>query len=92
MATDEELAASRAGEEVKQEIERKHEPVADQENGTATEQSVSDEVVRERLLLLLDESDLATTTEKMLRKQLEEALGVKLNDRKALIREEVRQQ
>lgn len=92
MATDEELAASRAGEEVKQEIERKQEPVADQENGTATEQSVSDEVVRERLLLLLDESDLATTTEKMLRKQLEEALGVKLNDRKALIREEVRQQ
>lgn len=61
-----------------------------QENGATAGELVSDEVVRERLLLLLADSDLATTTEKMLRKTLETDLGVKLGDRKALIRDEVR--
>lgn len=75
--------------------EVKEERVADnnaevkQENGAAPAESISDEVVRGRLLVLLGNSDLATTTEKMLRKQLEAELGVKLGDRKALIREEV---
>ncbi len=43
-----------------------------------------------RLRELLAESDLETTTEKMLRKKLEEEYGVELTDRKALIRKEVR--
>lgn len=60
------------------------------EDGKPTEKAVPDELVRERLLVLLAESDLARTTEKMLRKQLEVEFGVQLADRKALIRDEVR--
>lgn len=50
----------------------------------------TDEKLIARLRELLAESDLETTTEKMLRKKLEEEFGVELTDRKALIRKEVR--
>ncbi|GBF91929.1 hypothetical protein Rsub_04653 [Raphidocelis subcapitata] len=52
----------------------------------------SDELVKERLLGLLKglgEADLQTTTEKMLRKQLEKELGEDLSGKKELIRAEV---
>lgn len=76
--------------EAKQEIADTGDVDVKQESVKADEGTVSDSEVRERLLLLLGQSDLATTTEKKLRKQLELEFGVKLADRKSLIREEVR--
>jgi len=55
----------------------------------AEPKQVNDDELKERLRLLLAASDLATTTEKKLRKQLEEEFGVSLSDKKALIRREV---
>jgi hypothetical protein len=99
--------------EVKQEEVKKEEEAADEEISGSRE--VSDDELREKLLQMLQESDLSTVTggkplplllsserssmltkephwlnaEKMLRKQLEEQLGVKLADKKQLIRQEV---
>ncbi|KAG2482997.1 hypothetical protein HYH03_018122 [Edaphochlamys debaryana] len=50
---------------------------------------VTDQQVITRLRELLGESDLATTTEKMLRKKLEEEFKVDLTEKKPLIRKEV---
>ncbi|KAK9817776.1 hypothetical protein WJX72_002037 [[Myrmecia] bisecta] len=50
---------------------------------------VSDAKLVDRLQQLLASVDLQTTTEKQLRKQLEEEFGEELSDRKALIRGEV---
>jgi DEK C terminal domain len=49
-----------------------------------------DSVVVERLQELLKAADLQNTTEKSLRKQLEQELGVDLSEKKKLIRAEVR--
>ncbi|KAF6266659.1 SWIB/MDM2 domain-containing protein [Scenedesmus sp. NREL 46B-D3] len=73
--------------EVKLEEVKAEEGVASIADSAASE--VSDDVLREKLLQMLQESDLSTVTEKMLRKQLEGQLGVKLADKKQLIRQEV---
>eukprot|EP00775_Hariotina_reticulata_P013688 gene13688-13810_t len=70
---DAEAAKNEAGSDVKQEAAVQ----------------ISDDEIRKRLAVLLAASDLSVTTEKMLRKRLEDDLGVKLADKKAVIREEV---
>ncbi|WIA29142.1 hypothetical protein OEZ86_011653 [Tetradesmus obliquus] len=74
--------------EVTQQEEVKQETDAEVKEENAPRE-VTDDELRERLLQMLQESDLSTVTEKMLRKQLEEQLGVKLADKKQLIRQEV---
>ncbi len=51
--------------------------------------SATDDQIVERLRVLLGESDLQTTTEKMLRKKLEEEFKMDMTDKKAIIRKEV---
>ena len=51
---------------------------------------VSDEELVARLHAVLATADLETTTERAIRRQLEEELGVELTERKALIREQAR--
>ncbi|EFJ43298.1 hypothetical protein VOLCADRAFT_106876 [Volvox carteri f. nagariensis] len=51
--------------------------------------SVTDEQLIVRLRALLGESDLQTTTEKMLRKKLEEEFKIDLTDKKLIIRNEI---
>ncbi|KXZ54052.1 hypothetical protein GPECTOR_5g160 [Gonium pectorale] len=51
--------------------------------------AVTDQQLLERLRVLLGESDLQTTTEKMLRKKLEEEFKMELADKKPLIRQEI---
>ncbi|GLC41854.1 hypothetical protein PLESTM_001258300 [Pleodorina starrii] len=51
--------------------------------------SVTDEQIIERLRVLLGESDLQTTTEKMLRKKLEEEFKLDMAEKKAIIRKEI---
>eukprot|EP00879_Flechtneria_rotunda_P005520 GHRR01005813.1.p1 GENE.GHRR01005813.1~~GHRR01005813.1.p1 ORF type:complete len:258 (+),score=95.00 GHRR01005813.1:168-941(+) len=67
-------------------VHQEAEPGQQEVNGQA---AVNDAIIKERLLALLADSDMDTTTEKMLRKSLEKELGVELNDKKKLIREEV---
>ncbi|GFR46711.1 hypothetical protein Agub_g8332 [Astrephomene gubernaculifera] len=51
--------------------------------------AVTDEQIIERLRALLAESDLQTTTEKMLRKKLEEEFEMDMLEKKPLIRQEI---
>ncbi|KAL4421538.1 hypothetical protein ABPG75_010829 [Micractinium tetrahymenae] len=69
----------------------KDEPTVKEEGGEegGAKEPPSDEAVVARLRALLAEVDLATTTEKQLRKRLEGEFGVQLGDRKALLRAEI---
>ncbi|KAL4418779.1 hypothetical protein ABPG77_001646 [Micractinium sp. CCAP 211/92] len=79
-ATDEQAAANEE-QDIKEDVK--------EEEGEGAKASPSDDALVARLRELLAEVDLATTTEKQLRKRLEGEFGVQLGDRKALLRAEI---